>query len=576
MPKNKENLMKKAVSQKDNPRVTKLFIELLVAIAAIETLVMLILHILIKPFSLSPLLEGILDSFSLIVFLFPMLYLLFYRPLSLEIAKHKQALEKLREINVFNQSLIQAIPFGMHIVDEEGNILYLSPKLEAMLGKEAVGEKCWLRYRDNKEKCDQCPLRGKMAPGETAVIEADGIYGGRSFQISHTRILYQDKKAALEIFQDITKRRQAEMTMEKLAVAVRQTADIVVITDKDGKIEYVNPAFENLTGYKLAEVIGGTSRILKSGKQDLNFYEQLWKTILSGKVFKGVLINKKKNGQLYYSEKTITPIKDKEGSITHFVATDKDITEHKRAEEGLIRLNKELVELDRVKSDFINMTSHELRTPIAIIREGISQLVEGLRGEIAPEQKRFLSLSLNNINRLIRIVDSIFDISELEYGKPELKLEPTDIAVLAREIIANFSQQAKDKGIVIRENFPDKPVELIIDRERIRQVFTSLISNAINFTEQGTIEVKIKGGGTAVECSISDTGSGIPERILPKIFDKFQQFDRRYGPGAKGVGLGLAITKAIVGLHKGTINVESKLNQGTTFTFSLPRQVKES
>ena len=570
--------MKRAVSQKDNPKAIKLFSELLVAIAVVETLVMLLLHIFIKPLNMPPWLEGFLDSFCLIVFLFPMLYLLFYRPLSLEIARHKQALKaieeadkQLREISAFNQSLIQAIPFGMHIVDEEGNILYLSPKLEAMLGKEAVGEKCWLRYRDNKDKCDQCPLGGKMAPGETAVIEADGVFGARSFQIIHTRMIYQNKKAALEIFQDITERRQAEKTMEKLAVAVRQTADIVVITDKKGNIEYVNPAFEKQTGYKLGEIVGETPRILKSGKQDQHFYEQLWKTILSGFIFKGVLINKKKNGQLYYSEKTITPIIGKDGNITHFVSTDRDITEHRRAEEGLLRLNKELVELDRLKTDFINMTSHELRTPIAIIREGVSQLVEGLRGEIHPEQKRFLSLSLDNINRLIKIVDSIFDISELEYGRPELKLELIDITLLAREIIANFSQLAKDKGITIRENFLDKPIELSIDRERIKQVFTNLISNAVNFTQKGTIEVKIKGDGQDVECSVSDTGSGIPPQIVSKIFDKFQQFEKRYGPGAKGVGLGLAITKAIVGLHQGSINVESKLNQGTIFTFILPR-----
>src|SRR3990172_496233 len=137
----------------------------------------------------------------------------------------------------------------------------------------------------------------------------------------------------------INERNRAEEVLKKLSSVVEQTADLVVITDKGGVIEYVNPTYEKFTGYTKEEAIGKTPRILKSGKHDDKLYETLWKTILSGEVFRGVLINRRKNGELYYEEKTITPIRDTQGNITYFVSTGKDITERKRSEEELRTLN---------------------------------------------------------------------------------------------------------------------------------------------------------------------------------------------------------------------------------------------
>jgi|GEM_PF-1546153 len=138
-----------------------------------------------------------------------------------------------------------------------------------------------------------------------------------------------------ELTEAITQYKQTERTRRKLSSVVEQTADIVIITDKEGIIEYVNPAFEKELGYSMEEVINQTPRILKSGQHNLKFYEELWGTILSGEVYSGVLVNKKKSGELYFEEKTITPIRDSHENITHFVSTSKDITERKQAEEAL-------------------------------------------------------------------------------------------------------------------------------------------------------------------------------------------------------------------------------------------------
>src|SRR5262249_31177147 len=141
-------------------------------------------------------------------------------------------------------------------------------------------------------------------------------------------------------YRDITGHKQTIETLNKLSRAVEQTAENIFITDREGRIEYVNPAFEELTEYTAAEAIGKTPRILRSGRQDGEFYAELWSTILSGKSFRGTLINKKKSGKLYYEEKIITPIRDGDGNITHFISTGKDITDRMALEERLLQAQK--------------------------------------------------------------------------------------------------------------------------------------------------------------------------------------------------------------------------------------------
>ena len=162
---------------------------------------------------------------------------------------------------------------------------------------------------------------------------------GRILDVWLTTTLLTDEKgqpvAIATTERDITERKQAEETLKKLSSVVEQTADNVFITDREGVIEYVNPAFEQLTGYLLDEATGKTPRILKSGMQSAKEYAELWATILAGKVLQSVVINRKKNGELYYEEKTITPLRDRQGNITHFVSTGKDITERMQREREL-------------------------------------------------------------------------------------------------------------------------------------------------------------------------------------------------------------------------------------------------
>ncbi|MCX9025747.1 MAG: PAS domain S-box protein, partial [Candidatus Methanoperedens sp.] len=250
-----------------------------------------------------------------------------------DITEHKLAEESLRESEERYRRLVDSSPDGI-VVHNMREIEFANPAAAKILGAENPEELIGIPvnqiihpdYRDFVKERINMEKEGKDALlAEEKFLRLDGE--AVDVEVMGTPIKYKGKLEVHSVIRDITGRKQAEEMQRKLSSAVEHTADIVVIAKKDGTIEYVNPAFEKITGYTMEEAVGKTPRILKSGKQDEKFYKYLWETILSGEVFYGVLINKKNNGELYYAEKTITPVKDKDGTITHFVSTDKDITE---------------------------------------------------------------------------------------------------------------------------------------------------------------------------------------------------------------------------------------------------------
>lgn len=235
--------------------------------------------------------------------------------------------------------------------------------------------------------------------------------------------------------------------------------------------------------------------------------------------------------------------------------------------------NKELQKLDKLKTDFINIASHELRTPITIIREGISQILEGIHGQITPEQTKLLNICFGTLERLKHLVDDLLDISKIEAGKLKLNPESIDLVNLAREVGALFHSKVKGMGLELKENFSSPTVMAYVDKDSIIRVFTNLIGNALKFTEKGHIEISVRDQPDQVECCVADTGRGISEEDSSRVFGKFEQFGDHQGAKEKGTGLGLNICKKIVELHHGEIWMESVLGKGTKFIFTLPKHV---
>lgn len=239
----------------------------------------------------------------------------------------------------------------------------------------------------------------------------------------------------------------------------------------------------------------------------------------------------------------------------------------------LRKVNQELVKVSELKSEFVSHVSHELRAPLSIMKEGVSLILDKIPGPINDAQEKIIFAVKSNIDRLARLINNLLDISKIEAEKIELKKESVDISKLIEQVLLSFNLLVKEKGIELKV-FSKEGLYVYGDADRLIQVFTNLLSNALKFTEKGAIEILVKELESEFEFTIADSGVGILKENIPKVFDKFQQFDNRAITNVKGTGLGLAITKGIIEMHSGKIRVESELGKGTKFIFTLPKPPK--
>jgi nitrogen-specific signal transduction histidine kinase len=241
----------------------------------------------------------------------------------------------------------------------------------------------------------------------------------------------------------------------------------------------------------------------------------------------------------------------------------------------LEKANVELKRLDQLKSTFISSVSHELRTPLTVIKEFISLMLEGHVGSLTNDQREYLGIANKNIIRLTNLIETLLDFSRIESGKGlKLRFEPMRLMEVVEDAVMTFSQQLEEKRITLENRLdPDIPI-VLIDRNRLVEVFLNLISNGIKFTPPGgRIIIDSRGLTEKRDCLkivVSDTGVGISPEDLPKVFDRFYQGGRTQTGIVTGTGLGLAITKEIIEAHQGSIFAESKTGNGSSFVFNIP------
>jgi signal transduction histidine kinase/GGDEF domain-containing protein len=245
----------------------------------------------------------------------------------------------------------------------------------------------------------------------------------------------------------------------------------------------------------------------------------------------------------------------------------------------LERANQELRRVDAMKSEFVSVASHELRTPLAAIKNAVQLMLSGKTGEINENQSKFLSMAERNINRLTNILNDLLSLSRIESGKIELNFENVELKGIIELTASSLRPQADVKSIQIEVGVPEQLPSVYGDPEKIEQILTNLIGNSIKFTaEGGKILITAKhlpkgkegGYGDKVAVSVKDTGIGIPPEHLDAIFEKFHQVEGSLHRSVSGTGLGLAITKGLVEAHQGKIWVESEVEKGSVFTFTLP------
>lgn len=371
----------------------------------------------------------------------------------------------------------------------------------------------------------------------------------------------------LSIFID---NRRASEKATKLSKVVEQSMVSVVITNKEGDIEYVNPFFTTLTGYSFEEVIGKNPRVYKSGHHTKEYYKELWNTILSGNNWEGETLNKKKNGELHWEKTVISPILNSKGDVTNFVAIKEDITERKKMIEKLVETKEKAEESDKLKTAFINNISHEIRTPLNGILGFGEFLIETDR---SPEDKKeMLAYIQNSSNRLINTITDYMDMAMIVSGTMDVNKKEFFLEPLYKDILEKTKQLCDGKQLsfeaVINSEYAD--LKLDSDPELISKILNNLFDNALKFTEKGTISCDYKVNNGFVEFFVRDTGKGIENNKLEMIFSMFSQEDTSHTRGYEGSGLGLSIARGLVTLLGGTISVTSEKGKGSTFTFTVP------
>ncbi len=383
---------------------------------------------------------------------------------------------------------------------------------------------------------------------------------------------------AVGMLRDITSNKNMERNLSKLSAAVEHSPVSIIITNRDGAIEYANPKFCQFTGYSVEEVLGQNPLILQGGEHTPEYYQEMWETILSGNEWRGEFYNRIKDGTLVWERASISPIRDESGSITHFVGVKEDISEEKRLHSELARMAEsdksardQAEQANMAKSDFLASMSHEIRTPLNAILGMTDLLVET---ELNNEQGEYLAVVRSAGETLQGLIDDILDLSKIEAGM--VQLDPTlfNLPDFLHQLLGMMSVRAYQKNLSLTSSLAlGVPDWLVGDSFRLRQILLNLIGNAIKFTEQGSVELRVEpimvsDSEIKVLFSITDTGIGIsPDKRLA-VFDAFRQADtsttRNYG----GSGLGLAISQRLVEMMGGEISVESTLGIGSCFHFT--------
>lgn len=365
---------------------------------------------------------------------------------------------------------------------------------------------------------------------------------------------YRKSLAMIEIQNQLLK--DSRMELEKFRLAVAEAPIHIIITDADGKILYANKAAAHVTGYSIDEMIGNTPSIW-GGQMPKEFYETLWKTIKSDRTyFTGEVKNRKKNGETYTAEIRIEPILNPENIPQFFVGIEEDITKRK--------------EIDRMKTEFIALASHQLRTPLTAIRWLLEQILSD-KSSLPEKTRNLLSDAYGSALRMVELVKTLLDISRLEAGKLEVRPKITDIRDFLGNVISEIKPKADAKKQTLALHIESDASALTTDPVLLTNVLMNLLTNAVKYSRPGKmISINAVRNREMIAFEVSDEGIGIPENQKRRIFERFFRADNTETVHEEGTGLGLYLVKEIVGLLGGTITFTSIEGQGTTFRVELP------
>jgi PAS domain S-box-containing protein len=479
---------------------------------------------------------------------------------AIEMALYKhRAEETLRETTAFSESLLRTLPFGMGIVDEQGKILFVSKAMRELVGENPLGRTCWSVYKDDKQQCHE-------------TIESSGIFGERTFLISHVGMMYQGKKAMLEIFQDITTRRQSSEKIALLGHAIRSISEAVSITDLDNRILFVNEAFLKIYGYEEHELVGKSISMVRSPQPlSPDLPTTLALTLQGG--WHGELINRRKDGTEFPITLSTSVVCNGRGEAIALVGVAQEITHQKQLEQQ-VRQSQKMESMGTL----VGGISHDFNN----ILNNILGFVYQLRKYSHDQEKvaKYTDTIEKSATRGAELANQLLSIAR----KKKRDDEQVSINALVDEV-ASLVRETFPKNITLETILPSKVLTTMGNHGELDQAVLNLCLNARDAMPDGgklSIEVAedeireeirkavlastFPPGQQCVKIQIRDSGTGIPKTILDQIFDPFFTTKDR----GKGTGLGLSVVYNIVKNHRGTIVVDTEEGRGSVFSLYLP------
>lgn len=510
--------------------------------------------------------------------------------------------------------LVESIKdYAIFLLDTNGHIISWNKGAEQLKGykaNEVVGEhiaKCYT----GEDVAKGIPERNLRKAREMGHFEEEGWRvrkDGSLFWANVVITALNDEKGNFigfsKVTRDLTNKRKAEEEIRKLNLELEHLnreleseisaykhaldeAAIVAITNQKGIITYVNDNFCKISKYSKEELLGKDHRLINSGYHPKEFIRNLWVTITQGKIWRGELKNKAKDGTYYWVETTIVPFLDAGGKPYQYVAIRGDITQRKQAEEEILKINESLEhkikertyeltlalerekELSEMKSRFVSMASHEFRTPLSAILSSIALVDHYTAPEQNEKRKKHIERIKSSVKNLTDILDEFLSLDKLEQGRVMVMSTGFNLQELIQDTIEEMDGMLKKKYQKIQFVYTGQPM-VHLDKKILRNVLLNLLSNSVKYSpEAKTIHLTADVNDQTISVSIRDEGIGIPPEAQKHLFSKFYRADN--AANIQGTGLGLNIVKKYIELLDGDIHFVSKENEGSTFTIHFPR-----
>ncbi len=475
-------------------------------------------------------------------------------------------------IQIFNKGAENMLGYAAEQVINKLTPAYFSDAQELTTRAKALSDEYGTTIASGFESLAYKASREIHDIYELTYIHQDGRRIAALVSITALRDADEAVIGYLLIATDHTEKKAAQLQLKTLSLALEQSQSAVMITDLNINIDYVNQALIDSSGYARADIIGQNPSRFKSGKTPQSTYVAMWAALNGGKSWQGELINLNKQGKEFIEQTWISPIRQDDGTISHYLAVKEDITERKKTEALLVAAKDRAENLAKTKSQFLANMSHEIRTPMTAII-GFSDLA--LLEDTPPELNEYIQNINTASKHLLDILNDILDVSKLDAGMMTLQLERFSLADIRTMLYGLFINTAQTKGLSLGINIAIKiPDVLIGDSLRLRQILINLLGNAIKFTQQGTVTLNIsllqrQTNDVQLLFTITDTGMGISIEQQQRLFQPFSQVDEGYARNFEGTGLGLSISQDLVQLMGGSIKLDSHIGLGSCFSFEL-------